>query len=51
MTWALQWQPQGIIGWRDIQTGPPNHVCIDPKIRLNRIENIFNHHSLHLPMP
>jgi len=26
VTWALQWQPQGIIGWCDTQIGPPNHA-------------------------
>jgi hypothetical protein len=22
----MQWQPQGKIGWHDIQIGPPNHA-------------------------
>jgi len=26
VTWALQWQPQGKIGWCDTQVGPPNHA-------------------------
>jgi hypothetical protein len=24
--WTLQWQPQGIISWHDIQIGSPNHA-------------------------
>jgi len=39
ITWALQWQPQSIIGWRDTQIGPPIHASILPCHRYP-LENI-----------
>jgi hypothetical protein len=35
VTWALQWQPQGKIGWRDTQIGPPNHASTLTSIMKN----------------
>jgi hypothetical protein len=34
MTWALQWQPQGKIGWHDTQIGPPNHALTLPYVHI-----------------
>jgi hypothetical protein len=35
MTWPLQWQPQGKIGWHDTQIGPPNHASTPTSIMEN----------------
>ncbi len=34
MTWALQWQPQGKIGWHDTQIEPPNHALTLPYVHI-----------------